>query len=329
MRHVATRSPVLVLVALGLAGCLTGCARAIPGTAVAGASSVGAPMSASKELGDYSTVNPCSVLDVASLPADLQAQPAPAESLDYCALGVNSGGDHIQLDVGALVYDEDDSGENGPQQLPSGLALYTGKLQDTSCSAFLKFSEAIEMTSVAYANDGDGSADLCTTATTVARNVSGVLARGPVPHRSFPNNSFAKLDPCTLVTSAMLSPIGLDSADKKAYPAHHECDWDNSAGGSGDLSVDLTFIVGPPPVPQANVSTAATISGRNSVVFSTTDDSAAECWIDTGGPAFGAQQNLVEIAEVYVNDTNVSADTACQVGTTLATAVWPKLPSTS
>ena len=60
-----------------------------------------------------------------------------------------------------------------------------------------------------------------------------------------------------------------------------------------------------------------------------TDDSAAECWIDTGGVAFGAQQNLVEIAEVYVSDTNVSADTACQLGTTLATAVWPKLPTTS
>lgn len=325
----ATRFPALLLVALGLAGCLTGCARSIAGTAVPGGPLVAAPMSASRELGDYSTIDPCGVLDVAGLPADLQAEPQPAESLDYCALQVNSGGATIPVDVGALVYDTGDTDETGPQPLPSGLVLYTGRLQDTSCSAYLKFSEAIEMTAVAYANDGDGTGDLCTTATTVARDVSSVLARGPVPHRSFPNNSFARLDPCTLVNADVLTPLGLGSADKKDYPAHHECDWESGVGGGGDLSVDLTFVVGPPPLPQVNVSTAARISGRASVVFSTTDDSAAECWIDTGGPAFGAQQNLVEIAEVYVNDTNVSADTACQVGTTLATAVWLKLPPTS
>lgn len=323
----AIRFPAFALVALGLAGCLTGCARGIAGTPVPGAPGVAAPMSASKELGDFSTIDPCRMIDVQGLPANLRAEPEPAESLDYCALHVNSGGTNIQLDVGALIYDKDDSDEIGPQSLPSGLALYTGKLQDTSCTAYLKFSEAIEMTSVAYANDGDGTSDLCTTAATVARNVSGVLAKGPVRHRGFPANSFAKIDPCTLVDSATLTPLGLNSAGKKAYPARHECDWES--GGGNDLSIYLTFIVGPPPVAQANVSTEEQISGRSSVEFSTTDDSAAECWINTGGAAFGAQQNLVEIAEVYVNETNVSADTACQLGTTLATAVWPKIPTTS
>ena len=323
----ALRFPALALVALGLAGCLVGCAKGIPGTPVPGAPGVAAPMSASRELGEFSTIDPCGVIDVEGLPTNLRAEPEPAESLDYCALQVSSGGANIQLDVGGLIYDQDNSDEIGPQALPSGLALYTGKLQDTSCTAYLKFSEAIEMTSVAYANDGDGTADLCTTAATVARNVSGVLGRGPVRHRGFPSNSFATVDPCTLVSADTLAPLGLDPAGKKAYPARHECDW--QSGGADDLSIYLTFIVGPPPAPQANVSTAEPISGRSSVVFSTTDNSAAECWIDTGGVAFGVRQNLVEIAEVYVNDTNVSADTACQVGTTVATAVWPKLPTAS
>lgn len=98
---------------------------------------------------------------------------------------------------------------------------------------------------------------------------------------------------------------------------------------NGPLTAHVTFIVGPPPAPQQNVSTETQISGRDSVIYSATNGSEAECWIDTGGPAFGTQQNLVEIAQVYVSDDNTSTDSVCQVGTTLAAAVWPKLPTGS
>jgi hypothetical protein len=185
------------------------------------------------------------------------------------------------------------------------------------------------MTSVAYANDGDGTADLCTTAAAVARNVSGVLGRGPVPHSGFPQNSFARIDPCPLLTDDTLAPLGFEANDHTSYPAHHECDWTGGVENDDVLSAYLSFVVGPPPVAEPNVSTASQIGGRPSVTISTTDDSAAECSIDTAGPAFGAQQGLVEIAEVYISDANQSTDTACQVGTTLATAIWPKLPSAS
>lgn len=323
----AARRMALAVAGLAALGCLSGCARAIAGVAVAAPAP--AAMSASKELGDFDTIQPCGMVDVAGLPSDLQAETEPADSLDACALRVDSAGAPIHVEVGSLVYDEDEAGETGPEALPSGLQLYTGDVQQGACTAYLKFSESIEMTSVAYANDGDGTANLCTTATAVARNVSGVLARGPVPHRSYPPNSFATVDPCTLLTSDTLSTLGF-TADNRQYPAHHECDWAGSGPDNDGLSGDVTFIVGPSPNAQADGGDAVTIAGRPSVTISTTEDTAAECWIDTAGPPFGgAQSNLVEIAEVYISDDNQSTDTACQVGTALATAIWPKLPSGS
>lgn len=314
---------------LGLLGGLTGCTRVIAGYALPATPMAGVPMSASHELGDYSTIDPCPMVDTEGLPTDLAAEIEPTDAFDYCALRVDSAGAPAEVDVGGLIYDQDDSDETGPQALPSGLKLYIGSVQQDSCAAYLKFAEAIEMTSVAYASDGGDTSGLCTTAATVARNVSGVLARGPVPHRSLPANSFARIDPCRTLTHDTLDPLGLNSTSTRTYPAHHECDWNNGVDFNGPLTVHLALRVGPPPAPQQNVGTETQIGGRDSVEYVETDGSAAECWIDTGGPVFGAQQNLVEIAEVYVSDDNTSTDAACQVGTTLAAAVWPKLPSGS
>jgi hypothetical protein len=327
MRVRVVRPPVLALVVLGLLGCLTGCARAIDGVAIPGSSSAPAAMSASKELGDFGTIQPCAMVDVATLPSDLQAELEPADSFDACSLRVNSAGAAIQLDVGALVYDQDDTGETGPQHLPGGLQLYIGSVQEQSCTAYVKFADGVELTSVAYANDGDGTADLCTTAAAVARDVSGVLAKGPVPHRGYPASSLANVDPCPLLTDDTLTPLGFKAADHDAYPAHHECDWNDGLQNNDVLSASLSFIVGPAPTAAPNGGTQEQIGGRASILISTTDDSAAECWIDTAGPPFGAQSNLVEIAEIYLSDADQSTDTACQVGTTLAAEVWPKLPS--
>ena len=329
MRVRVVRPPALALVALGLLGCLTGCARAIDGVAAPDLSSAPAAMSAATELGDFGTIQPCAMVDVPALPANLAARVEPADSFDACSLRVDSAGEATQLDVGALADDQDDTGETGPQRLPSGLQLYLGTVQEQSCTAYLKFAEGIELTSVAYANDGDGTANLCATAATVARNVSGVLAKGPVPHRGYPAASFANVDPCPLLTDETLHPLGFSAADHQAYPAHHECVWNDGLENNDVLSAYLSFIVGPVPVAAPNGGTEVTISGRTSIQTSTTDDSAAECWIDTAGQPFGARSNLVEIAEIYISDADQSTDTACQVASTLAAAVWPKLPSPS
>lgn len=332
MRVRFVRPPALALVALGMLGYLTGCTQLVDGVAVPGSSSApSAPpaMSARTELGDFGTIQPCAMVDVAALPSDLDAELEPPDSFDACSLRVNSAGEAIQLDVGALVYDQDDTGETGPQRLPSGLQLYLGSVQEQSCAAYLKFADGIELTSVAYANDGDGTTNLCTAAAAVARDVSGVLAKGPVPHRGYPAGSFATVDPCPLLTDDTLGPLGFHAANHQTYPAHHECDWNNGLQNNDALSASLSFIVGPRPAATPNGSTQEQqIGGRSSVLISTTDDSAAECWIDTAGAPFGAQSNLVEIAEIYLSDADQSTDTACQAATTLAAAVWPKLPPT-
>jgi hypothetical protein len=314
---------LVLLVAVALS--LTGCARIVDGMPLAAAPALAPSMGASTELGDYNTVDPCSMVDIEGLPTDLQAQLAPAESLDYCSLEIDSAGNDAEVDVGELLFHADDDAGD-PDPLPSGLSLYTGTLDpdDGSCTADLEFADGVDLASTAYDDDeGNGTDALCTAAAEVARNVSGVLARGPVTHRRFPANSFGTLDPCTMLNQAALDtvPVG----NPTPYPAHHECDW----GDADSLSVSLTFIVGPPPAAQQD-ATASQIAGRNSVTYSDTHDSEAECWIDTGGVPFASSdQDLVEIAEIFVGDPGQSTDQACAVGTTVANIVWPELPATS
>lgn len=315
------RRTALAVAGIAVLGCLAGC-TSVAGTT--GPEHVPPSMSASKELGDFDTIQPCGMVDLKGLPPAMKAEFAPADSFDSCTLHVDSAGARIRVDVGELISKPDDVTESGLESLPSGLQLDKGSPQQGSCAAWLKFAKGIEMSVVAYANDGDGTVDLCTTAATVARNVSGVLAKGPVPHRTYPDNSLATVDPCVLVYADDMDSLGYIGGQN--YPAHHECDWVGSRQDNVGLYVHLTFIVGPAPDAHADGGTATQIGGRPSVTISATDGATVECRIDTPGVAFGgAQSNLYEIAEVHVSYR--TTDAACQAATALATVVWPKLPS--
>jgi hypothetical protein len=86
---------------------------------------------------------------------------------------------------------------------------------------------------------------------------------------------------------------------------------------------------GQEPEPEDGVTTTE-IAGRESVVLATDADDFGECEIDTGGIAFGApQQDLVEIAEVFGYASGQTGDATCQLGTTIASAAWPKLPASA
>ncbi|HJP76043.1 MAG TPA: hypothetical protein VJ914_17370 [Pseudonocardiaceae bacterium] len=318
----SARRMALTVACLAALGFLTGCAGSDPGTP----DPPKASMSAHKELGDFTTIQPCAMVDIKRLPADLKAALEPVDTLDSCALRVDSTGTPIRVEVGELTYADVDNAdvENKPEALPSGLQLYVGSAQQGTCAAYLRFADHIDLTSVAYATDGTGT--LCATAAAVARNVAGVLAKGPVPHRTYPANSFATVDPCGLVYADDYSSLGYVDENNR-FPARHECDWIGNQSATNSLTVRLIFIAGPAPDAQALGGTASQIGGRPSVTTSTTVGAAAECRIDTAGPALGATQSkLYEIAQIHVTYDNHTTGDACQAGTALADVVWLKLP---
>jgi hypothetical protein len=134
------------------------------------------------------------------------------------------------------------------------------------------------------------------------------------------------VDACSLVGSPVLDAAGLGPA--VTFPAKHQCVWNDKADDAAEY-VQLLFLVGPYPEP-ADGATITQIAGRPTVVQPIDDTDFGECTLDTGGIAFGQpQQDLVEIAEVFVYESGQTGAAACLLGTSIAQAAWPKLPASS
>jgi hypothetical protein len=109
------------------------------------------------------------------------------------------------------------------------------------------------------------------------------------------------------------------------YPAKHECIWVTH----GVATVRLLFSAGPEPTPYGEGSTASDIGGRPSVTYPVPDgEESSYCIVDSEHVPFTSpgQEDLVEIASVWVDMEIGQVDAACAAATALASEVWPKLP---
>ena len=318
----------LLMIMVALALCATGCTGVVAGIALPVPNYVPYdPTDANAAFGDFSTVDPCALVDVGALPGDLNAVRQKAESLDYCALKLDVAGETAYADVGELVTSTgEDLADSEP--VAGGIAMYPDTLAYGSCTAYLSFTtDPMYLISEVSAETGDGSDALCTASQEIAKNVATVLARQRAVHvTGIPAKSLQRVDPCALVDNSVLDAAGLGSA--ATFPAEHQCVWNDKAADAAEY-VQLLFLVGPYPEPVQG-GTVTTIAGRQSVVQPVDDDDFGECQIDTAGVAFGQpQQDLVEIAEVFVYASGQTGAATCQLGSAIAGAAWPKLPATS
>ena len=315
---------VAIMVALSLGA--SACTVVKPGSAVPVAHYTRYdPADANAAFGDLTTIDPCSLVDVATLPKDLHATVSAPRSMDYCELKLDVAGDTAVADIGELVSS---TGEHltDAEQVAGGITMYPDTLSYGSCDSYLSFTGTpMYLTSDVSAETGDGSEALCTASQEIARNAASAIADQRVTHvATVPANSLRRVNPCGLVGPGVLLPAGLGAP--VTYPARHQCVW-NAAGNDLSEYAQLLFLVGPRPEPEDG-STATQIGGRDSVVQVTDDGDFGDCQIDTGGIASGAaQQDLVEIAEVFVYASGQTGAAACQLGTAIASAAWPKLPA--
>jgi hypothetical protein len=206
--------------------------------------------------------------------------------------------------------------------------MFPDTLSYGTCTAYLSFTgNPMYLMSDVSAESGDGSDALCTASQEIAKNAANAIADQRVTHvGNVPAKSLRRVDPCGLVDPSVLAPAGLGSP--VTYPARHQCVWNVAADDLSECA-QLLFLVGPQPEPEDG-ATSTEIGGRESVVQPTDAGDSGECQIDTGGIPFGApQQGLVEIAEVFVYASGQTGDATCQLGTTIASAAWPKLPASA
>lgn len=317
---------VIIMVTLALGA--TACSGVIAGTALPQPNFAPYnPADANTAFGDFSTVDPCALIDIGALPEDLDAVRQKPESLDYCALKIDVAGTSAYADIGELVSS---TGENlsDPEQVAGGLSMYPDTLSYGSCTAYLSFTgNPMYLISEVSSESGDGTDALCTASQEIAKNAAAVIARQRVPHVSgIPAKSLRRLDACSLVDSAVLDAAGLGPS--VSFPAKHQCVWNDKANDAAEY-VQLLFLVGPSPEPGQD-GTTTQIADRQTVVQPTDETAFGECTLETGGIEFGQpQQDLVEIAEVFVYASGQTGAATCQLGTSIANAAWPKLPASS
>jgi hypothetical protein len=328
----ALRRVCVVLLAVLLAA---GCADTVRGKAVADpvalkqVQEAHTPLTAQAALGDFKTVDYCTIFDPSSIRAGGGTDPGqPVTAFDDCTIDAKLGTTAVQVFVGYLQGKQNDRGVQIPdptKTLPRGLSVARSPGERTYCEYYLRFPDGVSLEVETLTAGEVSGADLpqpnalCRLSSAALDGVAAAVQKKPAGHQTFAANSLGTLDACSLVADDQVNTELGVAAQKTPTPSGHRCRW---AMSGGSASVSLSFLVDTPPQPVTG-STTETLGGKPSLV---TAYSPTLCSVQVGlGPAAGAKNGEVEQADLFVSTTSIGKD-ACAIGRDLANAAWPKLP---
>ena len=307
----------------------TACATRLGGTPVA-ATTVPDELPASTSeglLGDLTTVDPCGYVEPELFAEFGRTDWGITESLDYCVIDVSTDDSETYLTVGHLddQFVEEDLESQRVRDVDE--ELWIGQPADEAdyCSLMLVFTD--EITLRVDGQVTEGTAEVCDMVEVGMDGVVEAIKADRVGHREPPADSLQTINPCDLLSdSSVFAQPAMAESTRYDYPAKHECIW-----VTGDAPmVRLVFTTGPKPVPVGDGSASSDIAGRPSVTYPVPDgEESSYCIVDTEHVSFsgpGQDEDVVEIASVWVDREIGQIDAACAVATALATEVWPKLP---
>lgn len=298
--------------------------RAFSGSAEPTADPSKSATPAAGPVGDPLTVDPCALIDEATLSrfGDATLEPEYG-NFDRCDVIV-TGHSNQEVDVRAEL--------NEPEEAPQGqVEKFTGNLTevvrqkavDGDCSRFLVLSDHTQVQVEARHNDGSGM-DVCAMAEAVTQKAIGVLKAGPIPRRTqpFPAASLARVNACTLLTNQELELIpGVDAAHPDTSFGGWSCGWDST---TSDLSVYVRFDRDQPL--DASDGRPVTLAGRSAFVASAYDGPGTcavltvyRKYVDTHG------QDGVELVTVTASGPGKPAS-LCELATKVGQAAAAKLP---
>lgn len=319
---------VVAFVVLVLA--VSGCSKAVSGSAVPNAEAAEEarrPLMAEKALGEFASINYCSLLDTTPLPADFGAMVlAPKPTYEYCRFKVRAGGDDVEIRVGYLDNSETIEGaqrtEDRSKTPPRGLVIQRGEEDDHACIRYLRFADDIWLTIGATTESRKG--DWCKIAdATIDAVIRRVIAK-QVTHFSFGDKSIGKLDACDLVPANVVNAkIGVEKGTAQRFPTGHACYW---TGKSAADPIARLFLGAGESSYDPDNTKEETLAGRpTSVTPLETDGEYSACDVETShikSPELGGEELIV--VEV---DLEGDGKDACAPAREIAKEIWAKLPA--
>jgi hypothetical protein len=320
---------LLLVVAL-----LTACTARLGGRPVAEKGVVvEKPATAVEALGELTTIDPCSLTDLAVFDLFGTAEFATPESLDYCAVEVHrSTGSTVWVMIGQLGRLSDRPELEGQRLEEISEELYTVQLNEDSafCSQALVFAAEDLLLEVTSASVSGSPSTECEMTVAGMEQVVATIEEDGVEHRSPEPDSLVAMDPCELVDDATVTALpGFAAARREDNPGGHQCSWQTSSG-EDRLSVRVAFEAGDIPIAATARGNSDPIAGRPTAMNSYENvGSAAICTVETGHIPFTGPENdlgLVEVASVSVRVPAAQAQAGCPAAKAVAAALWPKLP---
>ncbi|MCX2732312.1 hypothetical protein OOZ19_18900 [Saccharopolyspora sp. NFXS83] len=277
-------------------------------------------------LGDPRTVDPCSLIDPASLAKFGEARDAGTVSLDYCLFRVRlAEGALAQLKVGELAREALEQAD--PVVGAGAFRIAREAPLPGHCTRRVLFGDGTSLLVSADQLDGGTGAALCGLAEAGAGDVVAAIGRHQVRHRPYPPNSLALSDPCRALGTEVVREVpGLEEAEPVASPAGHQCQWGQEDAASP--RVRLVHTAGDPPAVLHGSAVEESIAGRRTVTSVVGGDpSTPLCSAETGHIPFGEPGGgQVEVAMIVVAYPDGTGLDACEFARGLAERAWPGLP---
>jgi hypothetical protein len=262
------------------------------------------PLTASDALGDYSTLDYCSLLDVAAVVPGATAVP----TFENCRAELGSR----TVLVGPLAFDSDPNIKPydylGP--VPDGVAVQQSMFNDQSaCSRAITFADGNRLDlSVTDSGAGD-PASRCKIVDAAVGSALAAVTAGKVRRLTFPERSWGRVRPCALLDNHDLDTAAGAGTQPTTGLTGHACI-------RGKVSFKVTVETQPPAGP------AETLGGREARV----QVAGAFCLVDSTQPAPGLPGRR-ELAEISVVETaGTAGDGACALARSAATSILPRLP---
>nr|WP_244180747.1 hypothetical protein [Amycolatopsis pretoriensis] len=262
------------------------------------------PLTASAALGDYATVDYCSLLDVPAV------APGAVETPTFETCRADAAGRTIL--VGPLAFDSDPNIRPYPYPgpVPDGVAVQQSMFNDRSaCTRAITFADGNRL-DLSVTDAGDDQASRCGIADAAVGSALTAITAGKVGRLTFPDRSWGQVAPCVLLDQPDLEAVAGRGSRPATGLSGHSCI-------RGKVGFKLTVQTDEPSAP------SETLGGRPAVVR----PAGAFCLVDTTQPAQGLPGRR-ELAELSVVETaGTAGDGTCAQARTAANTIFPLLPT--
>jgi len=264
------------------------------------------PLTAAAALGDFGTVDYCSLLDVP------EVAPGAVVSPTFETCQAVTGARTIL--VGPLAFDSDPNikpyAYAGP--VPDGVAIQQSMFNNRStCTRAITFADGNRL-DLSVTDSGDEQAERCGVADTAVGSALAAITGNKVGRLRFPERSWGLLLPCAMLDTNELDAVAGAGTRPTTGLSGHTCI-------RGKVGFKLTVETVEPSFPVTSVEQVGGREARLRVA-------GAFCLVDSTQPAPGLPGRR-ELAEISVVETAGTAnDATCALARTAAATILPKLP---